>query len=299
MSRRIKYLTSPMKITPALRSCLTEIPRRGGFYNWLMLFKGEIEAFWNVEDWEKYDVIHVNMSPVDQLILPLIREKIGWNTSTKIVANNDHVSEIWNDFRQHPSYYLNIQKNADMVFGTEPNQTSSLIDGAFCIPHPHWIEFLRNYGKQDATKGNIGVIFHWWFGETFIPAQVLYRLKMSTKQKIYTRVYAWDTSKDVSKTWSRTFFDDYIPPLAFGDYLQQISSNELLYEPCPFHTYGRNSVDAAAIGLPMVGSNRVDSMRRCFPNMSCNPYDTKQTIRIMQRVLQGGDWLDEQLSIAR
>lgn len=297
--RKIKYLTCLNKLNQCIKDCLNEIPRRGGYYNWLFLHRGEIEAYQYVKDFNEYDVVQVNMSPADQEIVPLIRQKIT-NPNTKLVLNNDHVSEIWGSFEQAPQRYLEIQKMGDMVFGTEEHQVSSMIDGAFCIPHPHWIEFYKHIDRSKVEKGTIGIINHWWHGDTFIPAQVIHRLKEQLGPgKIKAKIFAWRPEYDKNQRWSRTFFDEFIGMLDYPDYLRELSKCEVIYEPCPYHTYGRNSVDGAIMGIPFVGSDRPDSMRRCFPNLSCDPYNTKQIIRNILKVMEGGEWLEAQMSIAR
>src|SRR3990167_7168802 len=76
-------------------------------------------------------------------------------------------------------------------------------------------------------------------------------------------------------------------------------TNRFIFENCSYHTYGRTTVDTAALGVPTVGSNRVWSMRHCFPNMSFDPFDAKSIVDCMDKILQGGSWLDEQMDYAK
>jgi hypothetical protein len=41
----------------------------------------------------------------------------------------------------------------------------------------------------------------------------------------------------------------------------------------------------AAIGVPMVGSDRIESMRRCYPFTSHDPTDTKAMVNSLKKVL--------------
>ena len=113
MTKDIKYLCLVRKLTEPIAATLEEIPPRGGFYNWLNVFKGDLYSYDSVEDGtidlEDYDVVHVNMPPVDQIMIPEIRKKLGWNSSTKLVLNNDHVPEVWNGFVLHPQQYHTVQ----------------------------------------------------------------------------------------------------------------------------------------------------------------------------------------------
>ena len=267
---RIKYLCVVNKISKDIQNCLEEVPRRGGFYNWLWVFKGEIMAYNEVEDFEKYDVIHLNGSPSDQVLLFEIRKKLGWSSDTKLVYNNDHVCEIWDGFKLHYLHLLNAQRQADMVFGTEPYQTSNMIDGAFVIPHPHWIHMLKRWGRPKITD-SIGYLYHWWEGKKFIPAIWSYKLRNSgIKHK--QRLYSYMPQHDRHPEYMRASWDEVINPMNYPEFINHFITNKVVVDYCGYHTYGRTSVDMAAIGVPMVGSNRVESINRCFPQIAHDPF---------------------------
>ena len=40
-------------------------------------------------------------------------------------------------------------------------------------------------------------------------------------------------------------------------------------------------------------------MRRCFPNLICDPFNIKQTFEIAKRVLTDEKWTEEQIDIAK
>jgi len=137
---KLKYCHVVYKITNGMKAALDEVPRRSGMYNWMFLFKGEMVPINEVsKDYlEKFDVVQVNLSPVDQVLVPEVRRILGNNSSTLLIANNDYVCEAWGKWGTHPLYYHQVQEVADAVFGTEPYQTSQLRDDAYCIPHPTW-----------------------------------------------------------------------------------------------------------------------------------------------------------------
>ena len=93
-------------------------------------------------------------------------------------------------------------------------------------------------------------------------------------------------------------WDDVKPSLEYPAYIRSLLTNRFIFENCSYHTYGRTSVDTAAMGIPTVGSNRVWSMRYCFPNMSFDPFDCKSIVNCMDKILKGGSWLDKQIDIA-
>lgn len=285
----MKYCTVANKITPEMQACINEMPRRGGFYNWMFLFRGEIRTYddiLNSNDFEKYDVLHFNGAPSDQILVNEARRKIGWNSDTKIVLNNDHVCEVWDGFKVHHLHYMQAQRNADMVFGTEHHQTSNLIDGAFTIPHPHWIHMLKRWGRPD-IKQSIGFLYHWWESKSFIPGIWSYKLKDRGIQH-RSKLYAYIPKVDMN-TWTKQQFDELIGGKEYPDFVDDFISNNFVVDYCGYHTYGRTSVDMAAIGVPMIGSNRIESMNRCFPELAIDPLDGKKFVELATRL-----WTDEE-----
>lgn len=281
----IKYLTVCNKFTPSMQECLKETPRRGGFFNWMFLFRGELSEFDAVDDFEKYDVVHVNGAPSDQILVQEIRNKLGKNSDTKIVFNNDHVCEVWDGFKVHPLHYLQAQRQADVVFGTEPYQTSNLIDGAVCMPHPHWTHMLKRWGRTEVND-SIGFTYHWWESKSFLPGMWSRKLKQDgIKHK--AKLYSYMPRND-QNAWTKTQFDELLTGMDYPSYIESYIKNKVGVEYTGYHTYGRNSVDMAAIGMPMVGSDRVESMRRCFPMTAHDPCDGKAIVNTIKRL-----WTDD------
>jgi len=290
---KIKFLHCCTKITDPVKDCLEEVPRRGGMYNWLFLFKGEILPYQYVDDFEKYDVIQVNMSAVDMNLIPEIRRKLGKSSSTMLVINNDYVAESWAGLGTHPLYYEQIQRLGDMVFGTEPYQTSCLIDGAFCMPHPHYVEVLKHVSidEKDKESDSVAVMFHWWEGKTYLPALLIQKIKQ--QKRIFARIYGYREEYDDMKRWSKALWDERVTHLRYPDFIEHLLQNTIFIEPVQYHTYGRTTVDTAILGIPTVGSNRVFSMRKCFPYTSFDPVDIKGMTRAVLRLLEDEDFREK------
>lgn len=300
----IKYLCVCYGISPKVRATLDEVPRRGGFYNWLFLFKGDIKPYKEIlrqpnpkKFLERYDVVHCNMSPIDLAIVPELRKILGTKSKTQLVVNNDYVAEVWHRWNFHPRQYWHVQEQADMVFGTEPTQTSHMIDRAKVLPHPHWIEMLKHM-KPDAIDKTYGILYHWWEGAVYRPAIVDFKFKK--KNKLYkSKMYAFREDVADDKRWLRAYFDIKVPPMSFPEYIDDLMSNKFVYEPTCFHTYGRNSVDLAAIGTPCIGSENVASMKRCFPYTSCDPMDIKTIVKHADRLVNDDSFRHKVIEYAK
>lgn len=298
----LKYVHVCQRITPGAMSALTdEIPSRSGMYNWINVFKGEIQEFRSVntrEKLEEYDVIQVNMSPMDSPLIPKIRALLGADSKTMLIVNNDYVCEAWDEaFNMLPEYYDDLQKMGDMVFGTEPHQVSNMINGAFCIPHPTNTKYLKAL-KSDVKNDSIATIYHWWLGDTYLPSRTANRIK--EKHGLSASIlYAYsEPERDRMKRWCKIMWDTIMAGMNFVEYFEHLASNKLIYEPCAYHTYGRNTVETACMGVPVVGSDRVLSMRINYPNCCCDPYDAKKTQEIADRLLTDEKWRQEQIDLA-
>jgi glycosyltransferase involved in cell wall biosynthesis len=277
----LKYsLVLSGKTTPqSIIDALGEMPRRSGLFNWIFAHKGEINQ-WNdikhcVDD---YDVIQVNMSPMDMTIIPEIRNTIS--DSTKLVINNDYVCEYWNKWNLHPHYYRDIQMMGDMVFGTEPHQVSNMINGAFCMPHPTHTKILKSFGHDVTQEENsVGFIYHWWAPEAYLSYMTLEAVKAKFGVE-KSRIYGYSPDKDPLKSFvqKKMLFDDVMHLTDFPTFADKIQKERCLYDPNPCHTYGRNGVEAACLGVPIVGSDRVFSQQKLFPTLACDPYDKCATI---------------------
>jgi hypothetical protein len=296
----LKYLHTVVQITDSMQKALGEVPRRSGMYNWMFLFNGKMRAYKFLEEGEleKNDVVQVNCSPMDMTLINRLHEKLK-NSSTMLVLNNDYVAEAWDDWKFAPDYYQTLLDKGDMIFGTEPCQTSHMGDRAYCFPHPTWTKMLKHYGRDPdkVKKGHIANIFHWWDGRTFSSHLCLEQLKKK-HPTIWTKLYAYNPGNDKSAKYSKAMWDEILPIMDYPGYLESVMHNEFMYEPCQFHTYGRNTVDSACIGLPSMGSDRVWSLKHCFPEMVCDPGDLRKTRAIMEKIMKGGSWLDEQMDYA-
>ena len=301
MSKHLKYCHVVYKITPMMKSCLEEVPRRGGMYNWMFVFKGSMKPIWMMEkkDFENYDVIQVNMSPVDQILLKEIRDRLPKSTSTLLIANNDFVCETWEDWDQHPLQYLQTQDIADGVFGTEYYQTSMLRDDAFIMPHPHWIHMLKKIGNPDLdlNRFRVGCLYHWWEGSTYIKSLVLEKLRKKFP-KLETRLYGYFGKKDKNARWLKTMFDKVMPLMQYPDFQRSLMTNRFVFEGGAYSTYGRTTVDTAALRIPAIGTSRIWSMRHCYPEMCCEPHNANRLVDIMSKVLTDDEWLQKQLDYA-
>ena len=251
---------------------LSEQPHRSGNYNWIFAFKGEINCWEDIKDKVgDYDIIQVNMTPKDMPVIPEIRRVIDeGGHKTKLVLNNDYVAEMWNQWKIDPYRYDQIQHMGDMVFGTEENQVSNMIETAHCFPHPTNTKVLKRLGADMSEKQkSVGFIYHWWLGQTYLPSRTM-RL-MKEKFGLKSNIFAYKPGHNPMHDFMGYMFDAEYPLMDFPDFADAIQKQAFLYDPNLYHTYGRNGVEAACLRVPVIGSNRVFSYRKLFPELTIDP----------------------------
>lgn len=286
-----------------VKKCLEEQPGRSGMYNWIFLHQGEINIWEQIKDrLDEYDQIQINMSPADLILIPEIRRKIDSSgAKTKLILNNDYVCEYWGKWNIDPFRYDEIQRMGDMVFGTEENQVSNMIDGTFCIPHPTNTEGLKHLGSAvKGKKDHIAFIYHWWAPDNmYIPARMLRKLKekYGLKLKMYGFMARGDSQMEKYRNY---LFDEIVELESFPDFAQAIQGAALIFDPNPMHTYGRNGVEAACFRIPVVGSNRVFSYNLLFKPLTVDPYNFREVEKAFDKVLNPDNtvWLKELLDKA-
>jgi len=287
-------------LPPHIATCLEEQPKRSGMYNWIFAFQGDIYCYDSVKDrLEDYDVLQVNMSPMDWSTVLNIRESLPKSSSTKLVINNDHVCEMWGQWEQNPYLYDHIQRQGDMVFGTEPHQVSNMIKGTFTIPHPTNTDSLKQWHKtlDYEEESSIGFIFHWWARQTHLPWKTVetVRKKYGIKRNA---IFGYKPAHDESYKYQKLMWDEKYELMPFPDFAKAMIKQRVLYDPNPCHTYGRNGVEMACFKKPIVGSDRVYSYKKLFPELTCDPFDKKANMQKFKQVLTDKAGTEEILSRA-
>ena len=84
-------------------------------------------------------------------------------------------------------------------------------------------------------------------------------------------------------------FDEVVHSCQFPEFAQKIQGERVLYDPNACHTYGRNGVELACFKKPVVGSNRVFSYNKLFPELTCDPYDNKKSLELLKMALRDNE----------
>ena len=259
---------------------------RTGLYSWIPVWNGEVKAFQTTDpkEYGEYDIIHVNMSGQDIHIIGLIKEELKrqGNTTTKVVANNDYTVELWqSSFDYLPTMRREINY-ADVIFGTEPYQVGALevMMGRkiHTIVHPAFVKRLKTL-RPKGEPNSLAVMAHRYDMFIGIPSLVIKGLGYET------RLIGYEPNADKKKFVTSCNYNKIMPSTNYMDFCDQLMDNKVVVDPFTLTSQSRTGWDCAAMGVPLVGSDRNYSVRKCYPFTCCDPNDIKKMRELVKKLL--------------
>ena len=284
-SKEIKYLMVTNYIHDTLVN--EEEVTRTGLYQWLNVFDGEVKKPEDVSDYNDYDIVQVNLSGQDIHLVSDIKEKIVEGSNTKVVANNDYTSELWTNSFDFPSTMRREISSADMVFGTEYFQTSALSElldrKVYIIPHPADVRRLKSLPKLP-KKDVLSVVWRRYDNHAYVPSLVV------RNHGLKTQLIGYDKGLDKKNYITTTLYDKVYSGTNYFDFCDFLRESKIVYDPFTLHSYSRTTVDTAALGVAVVGSNRTQSVNICYPYTKVDPYDVASARRLIEKLLTDEDF---------
>ena len=279
-SKDIKYLLCTNYIHHQL---LEEECTRTGLYQWLNVFKGQVKYPRDVLDYNEYDIVQVNLSAQDLFLVNEIRESLNEGSKTKLVANNDYTTEMWGrSFEYTPTFCREVQ-GADMLFGTEYFQATALteLSGRKCyvIPHPADVKRLKAI-TPIPKQSIISTIWRRYDQHSYIPSLVV------RNHGLTTQLIGYDKGLDFKPYLTTTLYDFVYQGTNYFDFCNQLRESQIVYDPFTYHSYSRTTVDTAALGVAVVGSNRTQSINVCYPHTAVDPYDVKTARELIKKLIE-------------
>lgn len=260
---------------------------QSGLYCWTQAFReqgGVGEQYPTIEkDYlEKYDIVHVNYTPGHPHYIEAIRNSLG-KSSTKIVANVDYAMSMWESINP---FNMKQQLNmADMVFHVESTGASAL--GRFLgrkipvIPHPVDVRHLKNITRHKQSIRPLATCQWHRYGATW---SAYYYGMIGLDIKKYLVAFCGPNPQQLVNL--ETLFERVIPVMPYAPYIQDVLSTATInLDLAPDNTFGRGLVDAAALGVPTVGSNTIEASRIIWPELSVKPHDHAATFDVAKKLL--------------
>ena len=285
-SSEIKFLLCTNYIHQQL---LDEDVTRTGLYQWLNVFNGDIKYPRDVLDYSEYDIIQLNMSPQDLPLIHRVRKELGENSKTKLIINNDFTEELWGTSYEFPEVLEALLQNADMIFGTEYNQVTGLSELAqrrvYVVPHPADTKRLKAMSPIP-KKDIISTIWRRYDRFSYVPSLVV------RNHGLTTQLIGYDKDKDPKVYMTTALFDYVLAGTNYFEFCDQLRESKVVYDPFTFTSYSRTTVDTAALGIPVVGTDRTQSMQICYPYTCVSPYDVAKARQLIEKVLNDKEFHD-------
>jgi len=260
-----------------------------GLYHWANIFKGDFSFPIWPEDTEKYNLIHVNVTPRNIPLLDQVLPMIDRN-KTKILFNVDHSIHLWMSTFQYPQQLLAALDKADFIFGVEPAMCEVLSDALKrnvpCIPHPVDVEQIAKRRQHERSQ-RIGVSIHRYFGNSVLP---WYAVNDLPKGWVTTAIGA---DKLDFKPKVHHMYPEVQPYLKFEVLIEWLAEIYAVVESYFIASYGRLTAECAALAVPVVGSDIVGSQARCFPLTSVTHFNPAKMKKILHRLINDTDFYTE------
>lgn len=253
-----------------------------GLWQWSLAFdkfgkEGDVRLLRRKEDIEEYDVVHINMTSGNLPLPQMIRDEIGDNSDTKLVVNVDFDVMQWGASWIYPTLLTKAIDCADMIFHVESTGASILehvLDRkVHTLTHPVDVDGLDKYKKTD-REPTIVTMWHRYIPDATIP---------------------YFAQKDIDLYRVLLGYTGNVPTLSMYDFVYQrrnyvptietISAAKFGCDLYPGRTFGRSIVEFAALAVPCVCSNTIESSRRCFPELVIDPFDVKKAHNIFTSLI--------------
>jgi glycosyltransferase involved in cell wall biosynthesis len=237
-----------------------------GLFNWCKVFNGVMDFPRTSEEFDNYDIVHINITQKNLPLLSKIIPKINRN-KTKILANVDYAVELWSSAFHHPTLLFQELDKCDYIFSVESLGASVLEDNLKrdipIIPHPVDVKSISELRTTERFL-RVTAINH-SYDNCYMQAF----LSMNSLPESYVTaiVGAGDIAQNVLH-----LFDEVQMRLSFDQMLEYLSKSYCIVDPYSVHSYGRTTIEAAALGVPCIGSHNIESMRVLFTDLiaDCN-----------------------------
>ena len=260
---------------------------QSGLYCWTQAFReqggvGEMYPSIEKDYLEKYDIVHINYTAGHPSYIEAVRNALG-NSSTKIVANVDYAMSMWETINPfNMKHQLNM---ADMVFHVESSGASAL--GRFLgrkipvIPHPVDVRHLKQVNRI-VNKGRPLATCQWHRYNATWSAYYYGLLGIDIKKYLV----AFTQPNPQKLVNLETLFERVIPVMDYVPYIEAVlASATINLDLAPDNTFGRGLVDAAALGVPTIGSSTIEASRIIWPELSVKPHDHGATFEVAKKLL--------------
>ena len=279
---------------PGLRS--KKEPILSGLWQNVSMFdrygkKGVARLIRRKAEFEEYDIIGLNMTGGNFSLLHHIRDELGNSSSTKLITSMDFDVGTWGTAWTYPTLLEKALQCADLVFHVEPYGAGIseyvLKRKVYCLPHPVDVEGLDAFKKMDREPRVVNV-YHRYYSDITTPYWAIKDLPLYFVLLGYAQ----------GKVPSLSMYDVTLGRIPFLDGIEAMAKSKFGLDLFHGYNYGRVVAEFAALAVPCVCSNTIEACRRCFPELSINPFDIKRANELFWKMINDNEFYHEVFSKA-
>lgn len=270
-----------------------------GFYNWHRVFEtmqnpeplknpnyyGKF-GYWHQEknNLNDYDVIFIGISRPELMgnLASMIREKIGVNSKTKLVANVDYAVEMW-PMAFNPTHLKHELDKCDYIFAAELSMVSHLKAltnrEIHYFSHPTDIRQLKSFAKPLDKRDNKTLTTVHRYDNNW------YDMFLATQNLKGTEIYAV-LLDPAPKIDCLPYFDYVLDGMPYPHFIDVLSKSRLVIDSYhKMHSYGRIPVECACLKVPIVSTDWVTSALNIWPETTVAAGDVYGQYQMAQKLL--------------
>lgn len=263
-------------------ACVADAIPLSGLFNWSLIFNGIRNFPKTPEGFDNINLLHVNITGNNLQLVPKVHQLIDRN-KTKLLYNVDYSICIWGPNFRFPTFLLRELDRADYVFAVEEEMAEylsiALQRNVPCIPHPvatHKIKDLRTFKRQT----EIGIAVH-TYDQAFMTAALALEIARVDRGRWCTTAIGGGIDQRVEGH----LFDNFVDNIDFVVLMKHIAQLFCVIETYRIRSYGRLTIEAACLGVPVIGANVVSSQRRLFPDLCTEISQPTKTAALLTRLL--------------
>ena len=291
------WLIQSYKLNPELEKDPIKhsaLPRlmHSGLTNWMRVFEGVGDVPNDISQYQRYDVIHMNMTTHNVGYVKRLRSHFEMldTEPPKIVVNPDYAPEMWY-FDGRTDLFLEDVSKADRVFTVHPTISRTLSEllgkHVYTVPHPTDVTLMKKeLGKVRETDPLEGrtllVIAHSYDRNYLIPTWLI---KMMQATVDFKAVMVGKIERE--HMFLKTVYDEFYEVLPFPALINLIARVDCVIDTSILHSYGRVPVECAAVGTPCITHPTVYSGQVLFPDLQTDLLDARGLRHMIERVFEG------------
>lgn len=258
-----------------------------GLYNWATVFNGKRTFPQSDQDLAQFNLFHINVTLKNLFLIPTFLKKMP--STAKLILNIDFAVELWQEtLGLYPDLLFDIIDRADYIFAVEPLQAEiisySINRNVPVLPHPVAISEIKKHISEERIN-QIGFSLHRYDKNFLLSGLIANRLP-----KTYQSIALGSTSSKRDLLHLFTFIKEYC---SFEELIKLTSQLYAVCESYTIHSYGRYTVECAALGVPCVGPENVASIKHCFPDLTTKLNHIKEYSDLLHKLINDKDFYSE------